>query len=141
MQEESAATAGYHSANAAVGHNEDQMAEATTGALSNLETATAAGRGVVEALTQANSRSWRTTQTSCGNSRIYSRRNALKSVANAVSTLHPDIIVGHMAKKLVALTRVSLVNSRDPATKRRPLEQITWEVVRPTGNDIQGRQL
>jgi hypothetical protein len=31
MQGESAATAGYHSANAAVAHNEDQMAEATIG--------------------------------------------------------------------------------------------------------------
>jgi hypothetical protein len=86
------------------------------------------------------SSSWRTTQTSCRNSRLYSRRNAVKSVANAVSTPHPAIIVGRMATKLVALTRVSLVNSRKPAKKRRPLEQITWEVVRPTGNDIQGRQ-
>jgi hypothetical protein len=56
MQGESAATAGYHSANAAVTQNEDQMAEATIGALENLTTATAAGRGVVAALTQANSR-------------------------------------------------------------------------------------
>jgi hypothetical protein len=56
MQGESAATAGYHSANAAVSHNEDQMAEATIGALANLVTATAADRGVVAALTQANSR-------------------------------------------------------------------------------------
>jgi hypothetical protein len=56
MQGESAATAGYHSANAAVCHNEDQMAEATIGALSNLATATAADRGVVAVLTQANSR-------------------------------------------------------------------------------------
>jgi hypothetical protein len=55
MQGESAATAGYHSANAAVTQNEDQMAEATIGALSNLATSTAADRGVVEALTQANS--------------------------------------------------------------------------------------
>jgi hypothetical protein len=55
MQGESAATAGYHSANAAVTHNEDQMAEATIGALANLATATAADRGVVAALTQANS--------------------------------------------------------------------------------------
>jgi hypothetical protein len=55
MQGESAATAGYHSANAAVGHNEEKMAEATIGALSNLATATAADRGVVAALTQANS--------------------------------------------------------------------------------------
>jgi phage shock protein A len=56
MQGESAATAGYHSANAAVIQNEDQMAEATIGALENLTTATAAERGVVAALTQANSR-------------------------------------------------------------------------------------
>jgi hypothetical protein len=56
MQGESAATAGYHSANFAVTNTEDQMAEATIGALENLATATAADRGVVAALTQANSR-------------------------------------------------------------------------------------
>jgi hypothetical protein len=55
MQGESAATAGYHSANEAITHNEDQMAEATIGELVNLATATAAYRGVVAALTQANS--------------------------------------------------------------------------------------
>jgi hypothetical protein len=55
IQGEYAATAGYHSANDAVTHNEDQMAEATIGELSNLATATAADRGVVAALTQANS--------------------------------------------------------------------------------------
>jgi hypothetical protein len=65
----------------------------------------------------------------------------MKIEVNAVSTLHQSIIAGHMDTKLVALTRVSLVNSRDQATKRRPLERITWEVVKPTGNDIQGRQL
>jgi hypothetical protein len=56
MQGESASTAGYHSTNAAVTHNEDQMAEATIGALANIATATAADRGVVAALTQANYR-------------------------------------------------------------------------------------
>jgi hypothetical protein len=40
----------------AVTQSEDQMAEATVGALENLATATAADRGVVAALTQANSR-------------------------------------------------------------------------------------
>jgi hypothetical protein len=55
MQGESAATSGYHYANAAVTHNEDQMVEATIGALPNLATATAADRGVVAALTQADS--------------------------------------------------------------------------------------
>jgi hypothetical protein len=56
MQGETAANAGYHSANAAMTHNEDQMAEATIGPLANQATATAADRGVVAALTQANSR-------------------------------------------------------------------------------------
>jgi hypothetical protein len=56
MQGESAATAGYHSANAVVIQTEDQMAEATIGELANLATATAADRGVVAALAQANYR-------------------------------------------------------------------------------------
>jgi phage shock protein A len=56
MQGETGAHAGFHSANAAMTQNEDQMAEATIGALANLATATAADRGVVAALTQANSR-------------------------------------------------------------------------------------
>jgi phage shock protein A len=55
MQGETAANAGYHSARSAMTQNEDQMAEATIGALANLATATAADRGVVAALTQANS--------------------------------------------------------------------------------------
>jgi hypothetical protein len=38
MQGESAATAGYHSANTVVTHNEDQMAEETIGELANLAT-------------------------------------------------------------------------------------------------------
>jgi hypothetical protein len=56
MQGESAATAGYHSANAAVGQTEGQMSEATIGALANLYTAMAADRGVVATLTEANAR-------------------------------------------------------------------------------------
>jgi hypothetical protein len=56
MHGESAETSGYHSDNAAVGQTEDQMAEATIGALANLATATAADRGVVVTLTQANAR-------------------------------------------------------------------------------------
>jgi phage shock protein A len=56
MQGEIAANAEYHSANAAMTHNDDQMADATIGALANLATATASDRGVVAALTQANYR-------------------------------------------------------------------------------------
>jgi hypothetical protein len=55
MKGETAAHAGFHSANAAMTQTEDHMAEATIGALANLATATAADRGVVAALTQANS--------------------------------------------------------------------------------------
>jgi hypothetical protein len=54
MQGESAATSGYQSANAALEKTEDQMAEATIGALSNLATATTTDRGVVATLTEAN---------------------------------------------------------------------------------------
>jgi hypothetical protein len=56
MQGESAATSGYHTENAAVGQTEDQMAEATIGALANLATATATDSGVVPTLTEANAR-------------------------------------------------------------------------------------
>jgi hypothetical protein len=56
MQRESAATSGYHSANVAVGKTEDQMAEATIGAPANLDMATAADRGVVATLMEANAR-------------------------------------------------------------------------------------
>jgi hypothetical protein len=56
MQGESASTAGYHPANAAMTQNEDHMAEATIDSLASLVTATAADIGVVEAPTQANSR-------------------------------------------------------------------------------------
>jgi hypothetical protein len=56
MQGESAAAAGYDSANAAVGQTEDQLAETTIGALANLSTATEADRGVVATLKEANAR-------------------------------------------------------------------------------------
>jgi hypothetical protein len=56
MQGETASHAGYHSANATMTQNEEQMAEATIGALANLETATTGDIGVVAALTQADSR-------------------------------------------------------------------------------------
>jgi hypothetical protein len=56
MKGETAAHAGFHSANAALTQTEDHMAEATIGALANLVTATAADRGVVAARTQANAR-------------------------------------------------------------------------------------
>jgi hypothetical protein len=65
----------------------------------------------------------------------------MKSVAKEALTPHPAITVRLMDTKLVALTRASLANSQNQATNRTPLEWITWEVVRPTENDVQGRQL
>jgi hypothetical protein len=56
MKGETAAHAGFHSANASMTQNKDHMAEATIGALANLATETASDRGVVAALTQANAR-------------------------------------------------------------------------------------
>jgi hypothetical protein len=56
MKGETAAHAGLHSANAAMTQTEDHMAEATIGDLANLATTTAADRGVVAALPQANAR-------------------------------------------------------------------------------------
>jgi hypothetical protein len=56
MKGETAAHASFHSANDAMTQTEDQMAEATIGALANLATATVADIGVVAALTQDNSR-------------------------------------------------------------------------------------
>jgi hypothetical protein len=54
MQGETAANAGCHSAKAMT-QNEDQMAEATIGASANMATATSVDKGVLAALTQANS--------------------------------------------------------------------------------------
>jgi hypothetical protein len=56
MQGVSSATSGYHASNAAVDQTEDQMAEATIGALANLAIATDTDRDVVATLTAANSR-------------------------------------------------------------------------------------
>jgi hypothetical protein len=56
MKGETAAHAGFHSANAAMAQIEDHMAEATIGALENLATATAADRGLVAAMTHTNAR-------------------------------------------------------------------------------------
>jgi hypothetical protein len=127
MQGESAATAGYHSSNAAMTQNEDQMAEATIGALANLATATAADRGVVAALTQANSRLAKQLEENS------SELRELKAL------LHQERR-GHMVK-VEKRTQAKLATPPNPATKRRQLGLRTWEAVRPTRNDVQGRQL
>jgi hypothetical protein len=54
MQGESATTSGYDSANDAVAQTEDEMDEATIGALANLATSTSIYHGVVSALSWQN---------------------------------------------------------------------------------------
>jgi hypothetical protein len=54
MQGESAETSGYHAANAAVGQTQDQMSEATIGALDNLATTPTTDRRVLATLTEDN---------------------------------------------------------------------------------------
>jgi hypothetical protein len=144
MQGESTATAGYHSANSAVTQTEDQMAEATIGALANMATSTAADRGVVAALTQETSRLAK--QLEDNSSELRELKTLLEKKRRekrGPRRFNPPqaITVGLMATTLVALTRASPANSRDPATKRRQLEPITWAVVRPTENDVPGWQL
>jgi hypothetical protein len=46
-----------------------------------------------------------------------------------------------MATRLVKHTRAALATPLNPDTKPRQLEPITWEAVRPTKNDVQGREL
>jgi hypothetical protein len=51
------------------------------------------------------------------------------------------ITAGRMATKWAGLTQASLAPLATLATKRRQLGLATWEVVRPTRNDVSGRQL
>jgi hypothetical protein len=144
MQGESAATAGYHSANAAVGKAEDQLAESTIGALANLTTATAADQGVVAALTEANAslvKHLEDNSNELWELKALKERKELKRVGNAASTPLPTITAGLVGIKLAILTQAYCVNCRSQVTNGRQPERTTWAAVRPTRNDIQGRQL
>jgi hypothetical protein len=92
---------------AAVCQNEDQMAEATIGALSNLATATAADRCVVAALTQANSRLANHLEDNSNELRELKallKKDRSEKRGQRIFPPPPAIIVGRMATKLVALT-------------------------------------
>jgi hypothetical protein len=120
------------------------MAEATIGALANMATTTAADRGVVAALTQANSRLAKQPEDNSAELReLRAFLHQERSDKRGQRTFNPSqaITVGRMATELVALTRASPANSQNPATNRRPPERITWEVVKQTENDVQGRHL
>jgi phage shock protein A len=144
MKGETTAHAGFHSANAAMTQNEDQMAEATIGALANLATATAADRGVVAALTQANSHLVKQLEETASELRelkalFHQERRGKRT--QEVSPHLQVITVGHMATKWARLTQASLATLATLATKLKPLGLRTWEAVKPTRNDVSGRQL
>jgi hypothetical protein len=144
MKGESAATAGYHSANAAVPQNEDQMAEDTIGALSNMATETAADRGVVAALTQTNShlaKKLEDNSTELRELKALLNQERRDRQAQEASAHRKAITVGHMATRLIRRTLAALATPLNPDTKQRQLEPITWEAIRPTENDVEGRQL
>jgi hypothetical protein len=81
MQGESAAKLGNHAANAYVGQTEDQMDDATIGALDNLATATEDDRGIVATLTEANSRLAR---------KLEDRSNELKEIKALLKKYRTD---------------------------------------------------
>jgi hypothetical protein len=140
MQGESAATAGYHSANAAVTQNEYHMAEATIGTLANLATATAADRGVVAALTQENSRLAKHLEETS------SELKELKALLNQerrdrwgprISNPSASNYCWSHGYKVGKTHTIRTCDTPQPDTKQRQLDPITW----PTENDVQGRQL
>jgi hypothetical protein len=144
MQGESAANAGYHSANATMTQHEDHMDKATIGALANLATATAADRGVVAALTQANSRLVKQLEENASELRelkalLNQERRDRRGPRNSTSSASTYCWT-HSYK--VGKTQTSLTcNTPILVTKRRPLGLRTLEAVRPTKNDVSGRQL
>jgi hypothetical protein len=144
MQGESAATAGYHSANAAISHNEDQMDEATIGALANLSKANVADRGVVAALTQANARMAKKLEYNSSELRelkaLLKKERDEKRGQHSFNPSPSNYFCTHGYK--VDSTHTSLTcKPPKPGHKKEATERITWEVVRPTENDVQGRQL
>jgi hypothetical protein len=144
MQGETAANAGYHSANTVTTQHADQMAEATIGALSNLATAIASYIGVVEALTQANSCLVKQLEENASELRelkaLLNQERRDKRGPRSSTSSASNFCWTHGYK--VGKTHTSLLATPAIlATKRRPLGLRTWEAVRPTRNDLSGRQL
>jgi hypothetical protein len=137
MKGETAAHGVFHSANAAMTQNEDQMAEATIGALENLATATAADRGVVAALTQANSRLVKQLEETTSELRelkaLFHQERRDKRGPRSFNTSASNCCWTHGYK---VGTQCSLATLATLATKRKPLELTTWAEVKPTRNDV-----
>jgi hypothetical protein len=85
------------------------MAEATIGALANLATATAANRGVVATLTEANARLVKQLEDNSNELRELKaliKKKIFEKEANAVSIHHQTTIAGITATKSPPLTQV-----------------------------------
>jgi hypothetical protein len=109
MQGDSATTSGYHAAKADVGQTGDQMDEATIGALANLATATAADRGAVATLTEANShlaKQLEDNSTELRELKALLKNKELKEEGRALLTLLQTINAGLMVKRWPPLTPV-----------------------------------
>jgi hypothetical protein len=124
--------------------NEDQMAEATIGDLENMATATAADRGVVAALTQANPRLIKQLEETTSELRelkACSIRNGVTNGPQEVSTHLQSITVGLTVTSLARLTQALLATLTTLATNRKPLGLTTWAEVKPIRKDVSGRKL
>jgi hypothetical protein len=120
------------------------MAEATIVALANMTTSTAADRGVVAALTQANSRLEKQLEENPSKLRelkdLLNQERRDKRSPRSINPSSSNYCLTH-GYKVEKRTQALVATPPNPATKRRQLEPITWEAVRPTRNDVQGRQL
>jgi hypothetical protein len=112
--------------------------------LANIATATATDRGVVAALTQVNARLVKQLEDTSNDlwelKALLKKERSEKRVQRSFNPSPSNYCWTHGYK--VGGTQTSLTcKLPSPATKRRPLERTTWEVVRPTENDVPGRQL
>jgi hypothetical protein len=144
MQGESAATAGYHSANADVGQTEDQMDEATIGALANLAMATAADRGVVATLTEANARLVKQLEDNSNELRelkaLIKREIFEKSGQRSFNLSPSNYCLTHGYKVANTHTSLSCIFPKQ-GHQREATRMDNMTAARPTRNYVQERQL
>jgi hypothetical protein len=140
IQGEFAATAGYHSANAAVGQTA-HMAEATIGALDNLAMATVVDRGVVATLPEANTRLVKQLEDNSNELRAIKALSKKEVVEKRGQRSFNPSPKNNCWTHGYKLGNTHIVTYQNKVTNERPLERIAWAAVRPTRNDVQGRQL
>jgi hypothetical protein len=135
MQGESADNSCYNYANVDVGQTEDQMDDATVGALANLATSTAADRGVV-----ANVRLARQLEKSSKGVKEVNallKRRVLKEEGRYPSYIPWKTIVGIMAStRLQRATPARVAISPSMGTRLIQQKLTTWVGARQTKNNM-----